>query len=293
MRSFTLYHLYGRSFAFQQEKLIPIIVETAKPDIIFLLGGSLYRRRSESIFCPTAPSSLHTSDYFLLVLLNDLSRYELHEWQDKIERHCKAVMPITCIVLQTSTFTEWLKAGDGFANTVRSSGALIYSRGNLELPDTVETNNLMRGKELELQYRDGLNKAKEFMAGAELFKVRQQNRMAAFMLHQSSEQALRTLIRIGTGFRSCTHNIGRLIRYASLVAYELPDIFSHKDDRNIHLFNLLQKAYIEGRYNENYKISNSDLLDLTDRVSRINGLLATKGESILGSSTGAIQPFTQ
>ena len=291
MRPFTLYHLYHKSFTRQQEKLISIIVETAKPDTIFLLGGSLYRRRSESVFCTTAPSSRHTSDYFLLILLNDPFQYELHEWQDKIERHCNIIMPVTCIVLQTSTFMEWLKTGNRFACMVKSSGALIYTKENLQLPDPAENNDPVNKKEMEAQYRDGLNKAREFMAGAELFRVRQQNRMAVFMLHQSAEQALRTLVQTGMGFRCSTHHIGRLIRYASLVAYELPDIFSQKNEQDMRLLSLLQKAYIGGRYSEDYKISSSDLPDLIKRVSRIIDILIAKEEVILPSTVGRAQPI--
>ena len=41
----------------------------------------------------------------------------------------------------------------------------------------------------------GINIVNEFIAGAELFRVREQNKMAAFMLHQAAEQALLTIFK--------------------------------------------------------------------------------------------------
>jgi len=52
----------------------------------------------------------------------------------------------------------------------------------------------------------------------DLYRMREQSKMAAFMPHQSAEQALLPLLKIGIGFHVCKHNID--------------------------LFSLLQKAYI-------------------------------------------------
>jgi HEPN domain-containing protein len=36
----------------------------------------------------------------------------------------------------------------------------------------------------------------EFLAGAELFRIRKQNKMAAFMLHQAAEHGMLAIIQI-------------------------------------------------------------------------------------------------
>ncbi len=289
MKPFTIYHISNKSFSFQQEKLVSIIVEIAKPDMIFLLGGSLHRRRSESIFCTAAPTAQHTDDYFLLILLKGLSNKEIHEWQDMIEHHCKAVMPVTTIVLQMATFEEWLKANHPFALTVWQSAVPVYDAGNLSFTVSHESNQKVDQKNEEKYYKEGLNKAKEFLAGAELFRIREQNTIAAFMIHQSAEQSLRTMLKIGTGFHCNTHSIDRLIRYASLVSYKLPDIFPQKTDQDKRLFNLLQKAYIDTRYKD-YKISNDDLVCLAAKAKWLHEILADVGKAIFNTtSVSAIQ----
>lgn len=273
MKPFAIYHSCSEAFSFYQEKLVSVIREMAKPDMIFLLGASLYKRKEESIFNEASPVSQYTSDYFLLILIEDPAGMELYEWQDKIESHCRAVIPVTTIVLKTSTFEEWLKAGHRFAVTVRQSANQIYERENYCTETAVNMAIAENEDDRKRRYADGLNKACEFLAGAELFRIRKQNGMAAFMLHQSAEQSLRTMLAIGTGFLSNTHNIDRLIRYASLVSGRLQDVFPQRSEYDRRLLNLLQRAYADTRYKEEYKINSVDLLCLTDKVRCLQRIL--------------------
>lgn len=288
MKPFSIYHLCRDAFAFLQQPLIDCIVKAAKPEMIFLLGASLYRRRSESIFKVSAPTLRHIADCFLLVLIRDLSGKEPYEWQDKIENHCKKITPVTVIVLQYSTFEEWLKAGHRFACTVWQSAALIYKSGSSShaIPENVRTGTT--GGDGECFYREGLTKAREFLAGSELFRVRKQYAMAAFMLHQSAEQALRTLLQTATGYHVNTHSIDRLIRFASLVSYRLPDIFPQRTDQEKRLFSLLQRAYADTRYTAVYSISNDDLVSLTERIKEIHEILFDVGKGIFSTPLSAV-----
>ena len=280
MSPFSIYHQCRDAFAFLQPPLIDCIIKAAKPEMIFLLGASLYSRRSESIFNISVPSSQHIADCFLLVLMRDLSDKEPYEWQDKIENHCKKIVPVTVIVLQYTIFEEWLKAGHQFACTVWQSAALIYESGNCfhAIPDNICAETA--GRESECFYREGLTKSREFLVGSALFRARKQYSMAAFMLHQSAEQALRTLLQTATGYHVNTHNIDSLIRCASLVAYRLPDIFPQKTDQEKRLFNLLQKAYADTRYTTAYSISKDDLTALTEKVRQIHEILFDVGKDV-------------
>ena len=274
MKPFAIYHLFKDGFSSLKQPLVDIVVKVAQPDRIFLLGASLHRRRSESIFNETAPSSQYISDCFLLVLIRDLGNKEIFELQDTIEGNCKHFMPVTVIVVQTGIFEEWLKAEDRFACTVWQSALLLYGSKNLSITGI---NNFFKGKSHKTDksaYTEGIKKAREFLAGSELFRIRKQYAISVFMLHQSAEQALHTLVKLGTGYQANTHNIDRLLRYASLVSYQVPDIFPQKTDREKHLFLLLQKAYVDSRYKTEYKICIEDLLCLTDKIREIHEILS-------------------
>lgn len=273
MKSFNTYHLCRNAHPSQQ-RLVDIIVNASEPAMIFLLGASLYQKTSESIFQQSTPASQHIADYILLILMENLANKELYEWQDKIETHCKALMPVTTIVLQKNTFEEWLKEGHPFATSVQQSAEVIHNTGSSNLSISQTVNHDATINSIEKYWTDGLTKAKEFLAGSELFRVRKQHAMAAFMLHQSAEQALRTLLKVGTGYHANTHSIDRLLRYAGLVSWQLPDVFSQKTEEDKRLFNLLQKAYIGTRYKEDYKISADDLVYLTEKVRCIYEILS-------------------
>jgi uncharacterized protein len=90
--------------------------------------------------------------------------------------------------------------------------------------------------------------------------------MAAFMQHQATGQSLHTLFRMTTGLHIHTHNFDKLIRYCSMVSYRLPELFSRNNEKNERLFGLLQKAYIDARYKEDYTIGTDDLMILTEKV---------------------------
>ncbi len=281
MKPFTIYHSITESFPGQQDKLVSQIQEVIQPDMIYLLGASLYRRRSESIFCTIAPSSQHVADYCFLVLIRNTNNKSLPQLQDQIEQHCSSAMPVTIILIETAIFNGWVATGHLFARTVCQSGVAVFEAGNLYLSPIGDYNAETELKNLEKQYRDGLIKSQAFLAGADLFYSRKQHRLAAFMLHQATEQALGTLLKIGMGYYCCSHNIERLLRYAGMVSYRIQDVFPRKTDSEKKLFNLLQKAYIGSRYREEYSIGFTDLLKLTERVRAIQDILAESGKTII------------
>lgn len=285
MRPFTIWHLMQQSVTNQQQQLVSLIQELIDPDMIYLLGASLLRRRSESIFCTTAPTSQHSSDYFFLILVSKLNDKTVYQWQDQIEQHISTVIPVTTIVLETATFKEWLSDNRFFAAKVYHCSVCLYDTGNINLipPKEDGLKKEAEHKMLRETYSNGLNKTENFLASAEILRVSKQNNMAAFMLHQAAEQALRTMLRTGTGFHSSTHNLERLIRYASMVSYQLPDIFSNKTEKEKRLFNLLKRAYRDTRYTKDYSITTNELLLLTDKVKKIKLLLVDVEKSLFNT----------
>src|SRR5450432_1983938 len=131
MRPFSIYMSCKEFLDFHREKLVSIISKIVKQDIMYLLGESLYRRRSESIFCPEAPTSQHAGDYFLLIVVQDLGDKESYQWQDEIEQQCSSVVTVTTIVLKTSAFQQWVKEGHPFAAAVRNAAPPIFENSNI------------------------------------------------------------------------------------------------------------------------------------------------------------------
>lgn len=274
MKPIDLQQLTNGSFASLQERLVSAIIELVEPDFIFLLGASGCERKTESIFSSPEPPSQYLADCFLLIVIQDLDNKEPHDWQEKIEQHCQKVAPITTIVLQSSIFEDWLKVGHRFPVRVWQSAPRIYDTQSTYWVFAFDEMTPCAKDDIERRYTSGLNKAQEFLAGADLFRIRKQNSMAAFMLHQSTEQALKALLEIGIGFHINSHNLTRLLRYSSFVSPQVLSVFPLDTDQEKRLFQLFQRAYIEARYKEDYKITASELRCLTERVEQIHKILS-------------------
>jgi HEPN domain-containing protein len=268
--SALMHEMLKSSYPLLKEQLVQKVLEAVKAEKIFLLGAALWRRRTESIFTPGQPSAQWLSDFCLLVLVNEPGK-PLHDIQDHIEQRCKKSFNATAIVLLSSTFNEWLAQGHRFACTVYNTTVMIYDGDEtpLPLPGKLKEETKESGK----LYNETIIRVNEFLAGAELFCVRNQNKMAAFMLHQSAEQCLRTLLKLTTGFHCNTHNIERLAKYASMLYPCINDILPQQTPQDKHLFHLLQKAYIDSRYKDDYTIHQNDLIILTERIISLKDLL--------------------
>ncbi|MEO6230919.1 MAG: hypothetical protein ABJB11_13775 [Ferruginibacter sp.] len=62
------------------------------------------------------------------------------------------------------------------------------------------------------------------------------------MLHQAAEQALLAIFKKATGLHINTHNIDKLIRYCTMVNYQIAAVFPRENDEDQRLFSLLQRA---------------------------------------------------
>jgi hypothetical protein len=137
------------------------------------------------------------------VPINYLHQKSIAQWQDQIEQVCYATMPTTCIVLEKATFHQWLKIGHRFARLVAQSGTVIYNPQSISFSPTGDYDPIVESSTIERQYRAGLLKAQEFLAGADLYRIRKHHSLALFMLHQATEHALGTLLKIGMGYYCC------------------------------------------------------------------------------------------
>lgn len=268
-----MYNLLTRDFISQHDKLVSLITETVTAEKIYLLGCSIAHQRTESIFAYNRPTRRHISHYYMLVLVRKDDNSSINSMQDKIESRCQSFLPVTVIVLDANHFKDWLQESHPFAYKVYKIAECIYNADNVifQEPKAIDEHEL--NTKNEALFNQGINKVQEFLAGADLFRIREQNKMAAFMLHQATEQALITLLKIMTGLRLNTHSIDRLVRCCSLISDKIACIFPRDNDKNERLFQLIQKAYIDTRYKEGYCIGIDNLLTLTDRVRALEKLV--------------------
>jgi uncharacterized protein len=272
----SMYHLLTEGFKSQEKELVRLISEAVPIDKIYLLGSTLQQRRTESIFMTDAPTCSHVGHYYLLVLAAKANSHCNDALQDKIENTCRHFIPVTVIVATTAQFNKWLNGGHRFACTVIKTAVLLHDGSGIPLSTPAAVNEEEDKIYSANYFHQGVNRVKEFMAGAVLYQVRVQYKMAAFMLHQAAEHALGSIFKKATGLHINTHNIDKLVRYCTMLSYKIPALFPKEGEVNARLFQLLQKAYIDTRYKDEFNISNADLTILVERVKSLQQLMLGK-----------------
>lgn len=247
-------------------KLVELLCSEGNVELIALLSWSTTTRMQEGVFVVDKDVSVNVNHYCVLVLLSDTRQRPLHEWQNILEERCKQIAEVTVIVLEQETFYRWLREGHFFAMSVYRSAELLYGSFS-NIPASLTLNDSQN------QVKDGFKtshaRAASFFAGAELYGLRKEYTMAVFMLHQSVEQALHTLIKTVTGYHCTTHNVERLTRLCSMVTTTPAELFDLNVAKEKHLLSLLQKAYSEARYNGAFKVNAEEYTVLKEKTGQL------------------------
>jgi hypothetical protein len=230
----------------QLQQITDVIVQTINPEKIFLLGVSPVEGPVQNIFLQSGAMQRPSKDfnnYYLLILTRKEDKRKFHELHEYIESRCKFTTTVSVLIEGIHVFNEWLAIGHPFARRVLASGLLVHNSGtSLCIPKEVDLSLERANFSEEFVYWYDL--ITEFLAGAELYCLRKQFGLSAFMLQQAAEHGYTILIKTVTGYRLTTHNLQKLANFASPFDPELVAIFPRNTDHENHLFQLLQRAYI-------------------------------------------------
>lgn len=265
------------SQATETQTLVSIITSKAEVEKIVLLGQTMLQTTTETVFTNTPVPVRSTAHYFLLVLVKKDEEHTLNCIQDKIENNLQHFIPATAIVLSINTFNQWFKQGHPFAHLVVTKAQKLYDNEAIQLDAPAVIDEAEQQKQNEELFKQTKRNTGSFLAGAELYKIRKDYKLAAFMLHQAAEQALRTMLIINTGLKINTHSIDKLTRYCSMFCHGLSAIFPKNNEKEKKLFTLLNKAYIDARYKHDYTITYEELTCLTGRVKKLIELFLFNG----------------
>lgn len=263
---------------FQTDEYIKLsrqILKVAPVVRIFLLGTRFVKYSTDSLFSPESLTDESTDHYYLLVLIKRTHEASYKSLHERIESTCHSICPVTAIVLEFEQFNQWLQEGHDFAYQVRTKATLLFEDLRISFGDVKEVDTDSIKASRNAAYTKGLHLIQEFLAGADLYRIRKQNKMAAFMLHQAAEFALHAILKISTGLCVNSHNLDKLIRYCSVANSNVSKVFNRHIENEKRLFQLLQRAYIETRYKETYSINTSDLLEITIKIGQLQEILVS------------------
>lgn len=248
------------------------IQTVCKPEAVYLLGVEGHSTSYESIF---NGSDLHfetNNIFFILILVRDCDRKRICQIQDKLENNSSSIDRILSIVVDCVEFERWIKSGQPFATRVISKALLLLPLDK-KAEDVVHVEigdeESPRNSPIQL----GMIRSREFMAAAESFLIRKMYSLSLFMLHQAAEQMLSWSIEVHIGYRPSTHNLHRLMKYATWALPDLQHIYNFRLVNDQRIFSLLQKSYSEARYCHSFKIDGTDAGALIIMVKRMSSAI--------------------
>ncbi|QLF71636.1 HEPN domain-containing protein (plasmid) [Peteryoungia desertarenae] len=213
----------------------------------------------------------YRSDFDLLVIVNtrklcDYAEY-WHKAADRLIRDPAIETPVSFIVHSRREVNTYLKEGQYFFSDIRRQGIILYELDDDPLPEPgvlAPEERLRVGRE---HYLHRFSAATKYHKGFRFYLAELDLREAAFLLHQSLEQAYACVLLTLTNYGPPSHNIKFLRSLAEEQDRRLADAFPRDQHRERAWFNTLNEAYVKARYSPHFEISEEALTWLAERTA--------------------------
>ncbi|MDR6571029.1 HEPN domain-containing protein [Chitinophaga ginsengisegetis] len=257
----------------QLAKLIEKILLVLQPEQIWCLGTRTTIMQDWSCFWPGEGyrETIFPTTFDLLILTTDTEKRPEYELIQLIEQQAASLpCEITCMVQKYAAFMEGLPAGYRFDTTVYRKAVPVYNNGKPLTADlTIELTKEEMKTRITTQWNRCFTTAQRFFKTATDCQQDNWPEQAVFNLHQAAQHTCMAILRGITGYRSTTHNLSRLLALIDNFSMEPSVIFPRLTREETELFNLLNKAYSDARYKEDYTVSAEKAAILIDRIKEL------------------------
>lgn len=191
---------------------------------------------------------------------------------DKIEkRGLDKKHPASVIIESLATVNNNLKKGQYFFSDIKKEGVLLYKDEAAEDLEEAKELSDAEKKEIAQKYFDiWTEKSEDFFQQFNYAIKDKKYNMAAFLLHQATECLYQCSHLVFTNYSPRLHDIEKLEKPLAFFSKKFLNIFPKNTKEEKDNFDLLKRAYVEARYNENYSITKEQLNYLTDKVEGLN-----------------------
>lgn len=166
-----------------------------------------------------------------------------------------------------------LSEGHYFYVDILTQGIILYDSGEYKLATPREL-QYQEIRERSQKYFDRYyTKGKQFLVGTQLYCGVEYFDIASFQLHQATEYLLKTILLVNTLYRDKEHDLEFLLKKCKPFTLELAKVFPRDTPEEERLFKLLQRAYVEARYNDDFIVTKKDIDALLPKVERLRDIV--------------------
>lgn len=166
-----------------------------------------------------------------------------------------------------------LSEGHCFYVDIVNEGIILYDSGEYTLETPRELNYTeIKGKATRYYVGNGV-KENDYWEDAQTNIAKNKFTHASFFLHQVTEYLLKAIPLVYILYRYKEHDLEFLLEKCKLHTLELARVFPRNTPEEKRLFELLQRAYVEARYNDEFVVTKEDIDALVPKIELLRDIV--------------------
>lgn len=270
----SLAHLPEKN-QFEINHIVEIIRDVVNPEMVILFGSYAKGKQVNHKY-QNKDGTIHEyiSDYDFLVVVREVTK-DTSDQEWLIEERAELYEPpVNLEIHELGFINTGLETGQYFFTDIIKDGIILHNNGTIKFAEPRELSASEQRKIAFDHFQHWFNKGEEFLIDAANAIDRSSFKIAAFYLHQATENFYNTILLVFTGYKPKTHNIKKLRRKAKQFSAELYLVFlSEIDKQDKHLLELLKQGYIDARYKPSYNITEAEVTVIFQKVQKIKELV--------------------
>ncbi|MCE7067216.1 nucleotidyltransferase domain-containing protein [Dyadobacter sp. CY326] len=253
------------------KEITQIIIEKVPAQMIILFGSYArgdwvedYQEKYE-----------YVSDFDILIVTKDKNSAKQVKKSRELEEELMANEDITrtSVIYHSIGFVnDKIERNYYFFVDILKEGIMLFDSGKFSLSEPKELNPAQRIEKSTEEFEHWFESASNFFLGYQDTFNRANFKEAAFLLHQTTERFYSAILLVFTDYKPRIHDIEILGNQVVKQHAEFAIVFPMTTEEEKRLFLLRKKAYIDARYNKNYKIEKAELEYLGSRVALLRDL---------------------
>jgi HEPN domain-containing protein len=142
---------------------------------------------------------------------------------------------------------------------ILKEGIMLFDSGKFTLSEPKDLSPAQRVEKSTEEFEHWFESASNFFLSYQDTFNRSNFKEAAFLLHQTTERFYSAILLVFIDYKPRIHDIEILGNQVIKQHAEFATVFPMTTEEEKRLFVLLKKAYIDARYNRNYKIEKTEL----------------------------------
>ncbi|MGZ4076470.1 MAG: HEPN domain-containing protein [Bacteroidia bacterium] len=256
-----------------------LIPRYSEIEMIILFGSYARGNWVEDKYVEKGTTYEYKSDYDLLIILSKNGQSNSDTLTQSISgrlNELKLDTPVHPIFHGIEFVNKELQEGSYFFGDIKKEGIQLFNTSRYKFDNKREMSASEVQAKAQRDFDNWFESANTFFEDFEhnLRKeaIQKYFNQAAFLLHQATERYYGAIQLVFTGYKPKTHDIEALGYLAKAVNMEFGKVFPQASVQERQRFSLLKKAYVDARYNMDYKISKEDLVYLSERVQMLRDL---------------------